>query len=112
MLFLIIPILLIVLYGQFGAENRLIKIGFKPHPSFSGSVGVATGTGKNPIWVFSTTAETSSILQFYKDPSNHDSWSIKTENTNGLVFEKGSKNISILISNGNVVFSLIKNEGI
>lgn len=110
MLFVIAPIILMVLFGQFEAENRLLKMGFKLHPSFSGSVGVATGTGKNPIWVFSTTGETGSILQFYKDPSNHDSWSVKTENTNGLVFEKDSKKMSILIGNENVFFSLIQNE--
>ena len=61
-LFVIVPIILIVLFMQFEAESNLVKMGFKPHPSFSSSVGAATGTGENPTWVFSTTGETGSIL--------------------------------------------------
>ena len=109
-LFVIVPIILIVLFMQFEAESNLVKMGFKPHPSFSSSVGAATGTGENPTWVFSTTGETGSILQFYKNPSNHDGWTLNVENQNLLIFRKDSKKMSVLVNNGNVVFSLIKNE--
>lgn len=108
--FVIAPIILIVLLMQFGAESRLEKLGFKPHPSFSSSVGAATGVGENPIWIFSATGNPDSIFQFYKDPRNHAGWSLQAENTNGLVFRKDKNKMSILINNGDVVFSLVTNE--
>lgn len=109
-LFIITPIILIVLFSQSGAEDRLRKIGFEPHPNFSGSVGIAVGTGKNPIWVFSTDGDSNSILQFYKVHENHGDWSLLTESQNELVFEKEHQKMSIHIGDGNVVFSLMASE--
>ena len=71
-LVVITPILLMVIFNQSGAEQRLRKYGFNPHPDFTGSVGIATGSGKHPIWLFSTNAKTESIVQFYKETTMMD----------------------------------------
>ncbi len=109
-LFVITPILLVVLLDQSGAEGRLNKIGFAPYPEFSGSVGIATGTGLNPIWVFSTDAETASVIQFYKVRVNHGEWTLVAESRDGLKFEKDDQYMSIHVGDGNVVFSSMAKE--
>ena len=105
-LFVIAPIVLIVVFNQSGAEQRLKEYGFNPHPDFTSSIGVATGSGENPIWLFSTETKTESIVQFYKKAENHDGWLFIRENNNGLVFVKKDKKMLINISNENVSFTL------
>ena len=106
-LVIITPILLMVLFNQSGAEQRLKKLGFNPHPDFTASVGVATGMGENPIWLFSTNAKTETIVKFYKSKDNHHGWSLISESYNRLVFVKKDKKISISVSNENVYFTLM-----
>lgn len=109
-IFVITPVLLIVLFNQSGAEDRLRKTGFNPYPDFSSSVGTATGTGEKPIWLFSTDSKADSVLLFYKEEKNHHGWSLIAEDHNKLVFEKGRQTMSIRIDNGNVLFSLGPDE--
>ena len=105
-LVIITPIILMVLFYQSSAEQRLKKYGFNPHPDFTGSVGIATGSGENPIWLFSTNAKTESIVKFYKKADNHDGWLLMSENSNRLVFVKKDEKMSINLSNENVSFTL------
>ncbi len=110
MIAIIAPILLMVLFNQSGAEQRLKEMGFNPHPDFTGSIGIATGSGENPIWIFSTNAETESIVHFYKERDNHDGWSLISENHNRLFFIKKDKKMSISVSNKKVFFTLIPDQ--
>ena len=105
-LVIITPIILMVIFNQSGAEQRLKKYGFNPHPDFTGSVGIATGSGENPIWLFSTNTKTEFIVKFYKQADNHDGWVLISENNSRLVFVKKGKKMSINISNKNVFFTL------
>ena len=106
MLFIITPIMLMAVFSQSGAEQRLKEHGFSPHPNFTGSVGVATGEGENPIWVFSTDTNMQSIVKFYKKPGNHDGWLLVSESNNRLVFVKKDQRMSINISSKNVAFTV------
>ena len=104
--FVILPILVIVIWNQFESKDRLSEIGFTPYPEFVSSVGVATGAGNNPIWVFSTEDDENSILQFYKISENHTGWSLVSETPNSLVFKRKNQKTTIHVGNGNVFFSL------
>lgn len=105
-LFVITPVILIVLLNQSGAEYRLNKAGFNPHPEFCGTVGVAAGMGENPTWLFSIDSDIASTIQFYRDRKNRKGWTLSSENKNMLVFIKDDKKMSILINSENVAFSL------
>lgn len=105
-LVIITPIILMVIFYQSGAEQRLKKYGFNPHPDFTGSVGIVTGLGENPIWLFSANTKTEFIVEFYKKTDNHDGWVLISENNSRLVFVKKDKKMSIIISNENVLFTL------
>ena len=104
--FVILPILVIVIWNQFESKDRLSVIGFSPHPGFVSSVGVASGAGKNPIWVFSIEDDELSILQFYKNSENHSGWSLVSESHNSLVFRRGNEKTTVHVGNGTVVFSM------
>ena len=102
----IAPIIATTLYYQSGAKDKLKKSGFTPHSSFESSVGVAVGTGDNPIWMFSTESDKVSIVDFYKQEQNHQGWKIKSENEKWLTFIKNDKQMRINISNSTVLFML------
>ena len=105
-LVVITPIILMVLYNQSGADQRLKKYGFNPHPDFTSSVGIATGSGEHPTWLFSTNAKIESIVEFYKKLDNHKGWLLISENNNRLVFVKEGEKMSININDENIVFTL------
>lgn len=73
-MFMIVPLLATVLYYQAGAEDRLNAIGFTPHSSFTSSVGIATGTGESPTWLFETDSSKETIIDFYKKEQTHRGW--------------------------------------
>ena len=106
LLFVITPVLVMTLWFQSGAENRLERLGFTPYPGFVSSSGIATGSGEAPIWVFSITGNEDSVLQFYKKNKNHPGWSLVSETKMGLTFERGSETLSVFVEPGNVVFTL------
>jgi len=109
-MFMIVPILVTVLYYQAGAKDRLSTTGFPPHSSFESSVGVAAGTGDNPIWMFSTELDKASIVDFYKQKQNHQGWELSSEDEKWLIFSKKNKNMRINITNSTVLFMIAPQE--
>lgn len=103
---IIVPILATILYYQAGAKDRLNAVGFTPHSSFDSSVGVATGTGDNPIWMFSTEFQKQAIIDFYKQEQNHKGWKVTSEDEKWLIFTKEDKNMRINISNNTVLLMI------
>lgn len=106
LLFVITPVLAMILWYQSGAESRLEGLGFNSYPGFVSSSGIATGVGDAPIWVFTIVGDEDSVLLFYKQSENHAGWTLVSESDMGLVFERGSEKLSILVGEGNVVFSI------
>ena len=103
---ILIPVVVVTLWHQAGASARLAEIGFAPHPAFDASVGVASGTGGHPVWVFSTTADPESILAFYRQPGNHGGWSLNSEASRMLVFGRGRERATLTVGREAVVFSV------
>ena len=106
----IAPIIATTLYYQSGAKDKLQKTGFTPHSSFESSIGVAAGTGDNPIWMFSTELDKASIIDFYKQEQNHQSWTLTDEDEKWLTFTKKDKKMRINISNNTALFMLAPQE--
>ena len=109
-MFMIVPILATVLYYQAGAKDRLSATGFPSHSSFESSVGVAAGTGDNPIWMFSTELDEAVIIDFYKQEQNHKGWELSSENEEWLIFTKKDKKMRINISNNTALFMISPKE--
>ena len=109
-MFFIVPIIATMLYYQSGAKDRLQKSGFTPHSSFKSSVGVAAGTGDNPIWMFTTEFDKQAIVDFYKQKQNHQGWKLTDENKKWLIFSKKDKKMSINISNNTALFMIAPEE--
>ncbi|MDH5327175.1 MAG: hypothetical protein OEZ68_18325 [Gammaproteobacteria bacterium] len=110
-LFVITPILLLALYYQSGAENRLSEVGFVPHPNFQSSVGVVTGTEKEPIWVFSYRGNKSEIMNFYRDTENHGVWRLLSDRETALTFYNHGKKMNLMIDDKYVFFMLSDEAG-
>ena len=110
LLFLIVPVIIVVLYNQSNAESRLAQTGFKPYPGISRSVGVLTGTGKNPLWLFSIDddIDTVSIIKYYKNPENHKGWRLISKSTNMLLFQKDNMKMSISIANKYISYTIVR----
>ena len=102
----IAPIIATTLYYQSVAKDKLKKNGFTPHSSFESSVGIAVGTGNNPIWMFSTEFEKQAIVDFYKQEQNHKGWELTSEDEKWLVFTKKNKIMRINISNNTALFMI------
>ena len=109
-MFFIAPIIATTLYYQSGAKDRLQKTGFTPHSSFEASVGVATGTGDNPIWMFSTAFDKQIIIDFYKQEQNHQGWKLTGEDEKWLIFSKKDKKMRINVSNNTALFMIAPQE--
>ncbi len=105
-MFMIVPMLATVLYYQAGAKDRLNATGFPPHSSFESSIGVATGTGDNPIWMFSTEFDKKAIIDFYKQEQNHKGWEVASEDEKWLTFSKKDKKMRINITNNTALFMM------
>ena len=106
----IAPIIATTLYYQSGAKDKLKKSGFTPHSSFESSIGVAAGTGDNPIWMFSTELDKASIIDFYKQEKNHKSWELEGEDEKWLIFTKNNQKMRINISNNTALFMIAPKE--
>lgn len=106
LVFVLVPVLLIALWYQSGAENRLKEIGFTPYPGFISSSGVAAGQGKNPIWVFSVEGDLAAVLEFYRRPENHNGWTLVSENEGLLLFRHEKRLVSISANMKSVAFLL------
>ena len=105
-LFVILPVLVLVLWNQSESKDRLSEIGFTPYSGLISSVGVVSGGGENPMWMFSSEDDENVILRFYKHSENHAGWSLVSETQRSLTFERGKERITIHVGQGNVVFSL------
>lgn len=110
LLFIVIPVIMIALWYQSGAGHRLEQLGFQPYPGLISSSGIATGTGKAPIWVFSIEGDDAPVLQFYRQRENHKGWSLVTESHYGLMFKREEEVLTLLVGDGKVVFSLKPGE--
>ena len=109
-MFFIAPIIVTTLYYQSGAKDRLQKSGFTPHSSFESSIGVAAGTGENPIWMFTTKFDKASIIDFYKQEINHQDWKLTGEDEEWLFFIKNDKKMRININNDVALFMIAPQE--
>jgi hypothetical protein len=101
MTFVMIPFLIIVLWVQSSAQDRLAEIGFIPHPAIEETAGFTAGFGKNAKWAFKTDAAKDSIFGFYRDEENSLDWELICEKSDVLIFRKGiSKKMVIGLDQG------------
>ena len=84
-----IPSLIIVLWVQSSAQERLAETGFIPHPAIEETVGLTAGFGKNAKWAFKTDAAKDSIFNFYRDEDNSLDWELINEKSDVLILRKG-----------------------
>jgi Ca2+/Na+ antiporter len=92
----LIPFLLFVLWNQSKAQERLCNIGVIPHPSIKHAVGMSTGTGIDPVWLFEVTASTDEIVDFYHRKSNVPDWELISKGSLVLVYKRGTKKLMII----------------
>lgn len=104
---LLVPVIGFVLWHQSQSTARLAGLGFKPYPGFKHSVGVATGMGEAPTWVYAVDDETA-VLEFYKKREHHTAWKLTSENSSMLVFVNGDDELTLSVGNGAAVLMLKK----
>ena len=97
--FILIPMCLIALWNQTKAIDRLEKIDIVPHPSIKNSVGIATGRGTNPVWLFEVTASPEEIIAFYRKDSSISDWTLIEDNPSMLIFKRGTQKL-VISTNG------------
>lgn len=88
-MFLLIPVCLFALWNQHRASDRLSATGIVPHPTFEHAVGIATGRGESPIWLFELTATPDEVLEFYRAEDNHNGWQLVSDSPPMLIFGDG-----------------------
>lgn len=115
--FLMIPFLIIILWLQSTATDRLTKkAGIIPHPSIVESVGIAIGIGNNPTWVFKVKASPEEIMAFYRNENNRPGWILVSDNkiVKMLVLKGDKKGMSISTfedrTSRKVIYTLTKNS--
>ena len=110
LLFVLIPVLVIALWNQSGAESRLALIGLSPYPGLTSSSGVATGQGKNPVWVFSVEGGAEPALKFYSHPENHKGWTLVSKSKSLLLFKSEGKTLVISANAESMAFMLTQDK--
>jgi hypothetical protein len=103
MSFVMVPLLSYTLYLQFGAVERLSRTGLVPHPKIAHAVGLATGKGANPTWVFklnqvNQTAQ-KSALDFYLLPENIDGWEFYSKSESMIFLSSSQGKMTIMTGN-------------
>ncbi len=106
----LIPVLGLALWSQSQSFSRLEDLGFEIHEGLDSSVGVATGTGAEPTWLYSLSTSGSAVLDFYRRPVNHKGWTLTSDTSESLVFERGESKMRLQIRNGNAAFLLFDSE--
>jgi len=113
MSFVLIPFLAVALWLQSGAQDRLVAIGFVPHPSIEEVAGIAVGYGKNPKWAFASNAKRDEIVNFYRDEKNRAGWKLINSSSMMLIFKKDNLEMDVGLSKGwlanTLIFSLEEN---
>ncbi len=62
---LLVPVIGFVLWGQKQSLQRLEELGFEAYQGLGHSVGVATGAGDSPTWLYSLSSSEDAFLGFY-----------------------------------------------
>lgn len=107
---LLIPVLGISLWHQNEAPERLKELGFAFHEGLGSSVGVAAGTGPEPMWVYSLNSPPNSVIDFYRRPENHSGWRLTAESPNSLVFERQTLKMTLQVSDEIAAFLLFSSD--
>ncbi len=107
---LIIPVLIAALWIQSQSVSRLEKLGLTVFDGLGSTVGIAAGIGENPIWVFELDASEADALNFYRDPGNHQSWSLRSSTENSLTLTRGNAQLQIQATSGNATFLVSEPE--
>ena len=109
--FLLIPSLAAILYCQSTAASRLEEFRIAPYPDITETVGIAFGTGDDPLWVFRTKG-TINIQNFYNYESNRPGWELKESGDNSLTLEKEGRELMIdsynYDSGGTIIYKIGK----
>jgi hypothetical protein len=111
--FMLIPVLVFVLVTQSGAIKRLENTGIRPFPGIVASVGISTGSGEEPTWVFEVRAGHGEIHQFYSSPENTGNWSFQDNDGIFLRFRKDNLLLKIAHREGpasNTLIYMIEND--
>ena len=109
--FLIVPILGLTLWNQMLSKGRLAELGFVPYHGLGSSVGVLTGTGDQPMWLFTISETENAVLDFYKRTENRLGWDLVSENPAMLVFENSDSRLTLHVGDGTASFMLSHLDG-
>lgn len=93
--FMLMPLLVYVLVLQSGAIERLESAGIRPFPGIRESVGIATGRGDNPTWVFEVRASSEELREFYGSGENTGEWSFQADDGIFLRFTQNEQVMKI-----------------
>ena len=110
LMFVLVPVLVIALWFQAGAVNRLEQMGFEPYPGFVSSSGIATGLGEKPFWVFTVEGGAEPVLEFYKLAENRKGWMLVSESKSLLLFEREGKSVAVSAVADSVAFMMGQRE--
>lgn len=91
----IIFVILILLWQQHTAIDRLSRIGITPPPSIIESVGTGTGLGDQPLWIFRIDATSEDISAFYRDEKNRKGWTIADDMPVMMILKKKDRKLTI-----------------
>ncbi|MCM8813369.1 MAG: hypothetical protein NC924_05460 [Candidatus Omnitrophica bacterium] len=108
MVSVLIPCLVVVLGMQATAKSRLMQYGIVPHPAAGESVGVATGLGRAPAWVFRVKAAACSPADFYVEDAMRSGWQMSVAGED-VVLKKNDRKMWIGVQNswGTVYLSYV-----
>ena len=95
--FLLIPLLVYSLYSQSQAASRLANYGIAPHPAINNAVGIANGSGENPIWLFEL-KNNENALDYYRNMPNAAQWVLTEDLGIQLRFKRDASTLTIVQS--------------
>ncbi len=104
---MLIPFVVFVLYRQTGAVERLEAHAVTPLPEIRHAVGITTGQGPAPVWVFAGDVSSREALSYYDDPDTRPGWELSERGVTMIVLRRGEARLSVsATSAGRIIYML------
>ncbi len=91
---LIAPFFFYYGWQQFGAKDRLEKLGLPACPAFGHAVGAQGGREPRAIWRFEAPDDPKPVLAYYQEAATRHGWKIDRRK-NGLLLEKDGMQVAL-----------------
>lgn len=94
---ILVPIVALALWFQYGAEDRLAELGITAWSGLVEVQGITAGHGEQRrSWTFTMDGQPRDLIAFYSEPEHRGDWQIAEQTGFMLILHRGEERLQIL----------------